>query len=741
MGKGIKGQTKIKKEVENTLITPSQLRMITTTNATIKNSDTMPLSFPIGYPFPEGKFLRDEGSYQKSFQIAVKTSYEGLVVDSPQQIDVDHNGIEASLEQLQSSQFFRPDVTQPFGLGTKCAKTYVTRCLLGERGTTYKYLGLRMFCHPWDGLMENDPNIQKALQSIQLLNQHLTMRTATHLADLNYNRTKRGGEKVKGRAGFDICLINRMENSVDLKPEPSTGEGRCPVSWHADSSLEHYSSIAVYHTLSHENTKSGKWSIGLRVALNAEGPHTSRRGTDIESSIVTDTPPIVVTLPSRSTYYLLDDFNHHHQHVVLAEGKVEGIRYSSTHRLLRDSHNVTYILERCKNVVRNFHKKGMKVWRSEQLLLTEIESEWIRQFFVQGQKHHTILWNAWSKPIQQLLKHWSQLEERTKQSIDYLRLAAECQCGMNDHDSSSPPDRKLREKRKKALGNLEELMSRGTENVEIYESLADLLKERARIRDLWGKREKDHAFTKMDPESRPLQVPLLFESSCCEAGHSPLAADADIIATDLEAFGRAFVSKDRNDIPKRQRCQKSAITLVDTHKKKYDWEGWTNLQFGLEMQQPWVDLLLDGKKLIETRAYNIPKSLIGKRIEILQTRKGEEGVSSLGNTIRVDSDLVKHVGWVVFDRVIRYIDRESFEADSLKHQVKLDTGYGWKEDTMLIYGWVVSDVGRHESSQQQTPFATAERRMRSLFELLPSNIRKRTVQSEQPKAKKKQRRF
>ena len=128
---------------------------------------------------------------------------------------------------------------------------------------------------------------------------------------------------------------------------------------------------------------------------------------------------------------------------------------------------------------------------------------------------------------------------------------------------------------------------------------------------------------------------------------------------------------------------------------------------------------LDGKKLIETRAYNIPKSLIGKRIEILQTRKGEEGVSSLGNTIRVDSDLVKHVGWVVFDRVIRYIDRESFEADSLKHQVKLDTGYGWKEDTMLIYGWVVSDVGRHESSRQQTPFATAERRMRSLFELLP----------------------
>lgn len=741
MRKGKKGLKKGKKKEETAAVTSSQLQLTTTQQSTIKNSDSIPLPFPIGYPFPEGKFLRDEGSHQESFQIALKTSYEGLIVDSPQQIDVNHSCIEASLEQLQSSQFFRPDVTQPFGLGTKCAKTYVTRCLLGERGTTYKYLGLRMFCHPWDGSQENDPNIQKALQSIQLLNHRLTKRTAKHLADLDKIRTKRGGEKVNGRAGFDICLINRMEYSADLKPEPSTGEGWCAVSWHADSSLEHYSSIAVYHTLSHENVESGKWSIGLRVALNAEGPQASRRGTGIETSIVTDTPPIVVTLPSRSTYYLLDDFNHHHQHVVLAEGEVEGIRYSSTHRLLRDSHNVTFILERCKNVIGNFHKKGMRVWRSEQLLLTEIESEWIRQFFVQGQKHHNILWNAWSEPIQQLLKYWSQLEERTKQSIDILQLAAECRCGMNDQDPSSRPDRKRREKRKKALGTLNELMSRGTENVEVYESLADLLKERARMRDLWAKREKDHTFTKMDLESRPLHVPLRFQSPCSEIGHSPLVADVDMIATDLASFGRAFASQDRDDIPKQHLCQKTTDNLADAYRKKYDWEGWTNLQFGLEMQQPWVDLLLDGKKSIETRAYNIPKSLIGKRIEILQSSKGDVGVSSLGNTIRVDSHVVKHVGWVVFDRVIRYINRELFEADSVKHQVKRDSGYGWKEETTLIYGWVVSDVGRRELCLQQSPFATAERRMRSLFELLPLSICKRTVQSVQPKAKKKQRRF
>ena len=51
---------------------------------------------------------------------------------------------------MEDEGLFRTDVTQPFSLGTKCAKTYVTRCLLGKDGTTYKYLGLRMFVHPWN---------------------------------------------------------------------------------------------------------------------------------------------------------------------------------------------------------------------------------------------------------------------------------------------------------------------------------------------------------------------------------------------------------------------------------------------------------------------------------------------------------------------------------------------------------------------------------------------------------------
>ena len=54
-----------------------------------------------------------------------------------------HNEAREAFDGLENGGIFRADVTQPFGLGTKCAVTYVTRTLAGEPGTTYKYLGLR----------------------------------------------------------------------------------------------------------------------------------------------------------------------------------------------------------------------------------------------------------------------------------------------------------------------------------------------------------------------------------------------------------------------------------------------------------------------------------------------------------------------------------------------------------------------------------------------------------------------
>ena len=358
-----------------------------------KSSASLPLAFPPGLSLPKNAFLCNEDPYKKSFQTAIDTCYEGFVVDLKVQ-NVTEAHVQNALLSLEQQGFFRTDVTQPFGLGTKCAKTYVTRCLLGDEGTTYKYLGLRMFSKPWN--LRDD----KAVETIHKLNQALTKRTEHHLSELASKRSQRG-EVTRGRAGFDICLINRMTHSPDLKEEPSLKQGKCAVSWHADSSLEHYSTIAVYQTIVNPDKDSessnSDWSVALRVAHHAEGPESSRRGTDIQSTLVTDAPILSVSLPSGSAYYLLDDFNHHHQHAVVSKGpndSTSNIRYSCTHRLLRESHNVHFILERCQKTCSMFHKKGSKLWRSEQLLLNEIESEWIRQFYIQGQQHYDLLWKV-----------------------------------------------------------------------------------------------------------------------------------------------------------------------------------------------------------------------------------------------------------------------------------------------------------------------------------------------------------
>lgn len=367
----------------------------TATASNTVTSQQYPLAFPSHLPRPSNDFLRDVEGFQDSYQTALKTSYEGFAVDEGVAGN-DETNIQQALQEMVDHQFFRTDVTQPFGLGTKCARTYVTRCVVGDKGTTYKYLGLRMFSHPWD----------ESPSTISQLRDKLAERTHHHLRRLDQTRQKRGAPLTRGRACFDICLINRMEVSEDLKTEPTLGNAKTCVSWHADSSLEHFSTIAVYQTIvPHQSSKNGlpsainfhDWYVALRVAHDSEGPASSRRGASIESSIITATPPIAVSLPSNSAYYLLDDFNHHHQHTVLTNSKDKlsaGVRYSCTYRLLRESHSVGYILERCRIACSNFHKKGIRVWKSEQLLLTELESEWLRQFYIQGSQHHDLLWKV-----------------------------------------------------------------------------------------------------------------------------------------------------------------------------------------------------------------------------------------------------------------------------------------------------------------------------------------------------------
>jgi len=139
---------------------------------------------------------------------------------------------------------------------------------------------------------------------------------------------------------------------------------------------------------------------------------------------------------------------------------------------------------------------------------------------------------CWKKPINILLDYWSKLEYRTKQIIDLLLLGAEARCGLYPlHNKAENPtseawktQKKLNEKRKKALASIEDMIQRG--NVHngntsqktsstiidlLYDTMIQSLNERSKMRQLWQDREADPIFQRLDHEYRPLSLPFVFE--------------------------------------------------------------------------------------------------------------------------------------------------------------------------------------------------------------------------------------
>jgi hypothetical protein len=347
---------------------------------------------------------------------------------------------------------------------------------------------------------------------------------------------------------------------------------------------------------------------------------------------------------------------------------------------------------------------------------------------------------AWKGPIQKLLRFWSQLEGRTHQTIELLKAAAEQRCGFDVTDtvSDSKPSkavRKARERRKKALTTLEDLLARSNTSEEkdvlhsFFEPLCELLEQRSVMREQWSKREHDHAFRELGLECRPMTVPLRFNEDnstkqADECGLSPMKgspAELKQIIEDLRDYGKAFQSKKLHDLPSTAttNVNSSKATEQMEHLKSLEWPGWSKNDFGLELQEPWAVAVIEGRKPIETRSYNLPPSLLGKRVVIIQSPAGKPGVSGMGNFIdlsRPNSTGARVIGWSIFDSVKKYTTKEDFEADEKDHLVTPDSGYGWKKGkTKLLYGWVVGQYGSFK--MEGTQFLSATRRMRSLFQL------------------------
>jgi len=428
------------------------------------------------------------------YEECLSTSYSGFrheTVSSALSCQFD-----TSLEGLDS--LYQYDVVQPGKF--RMTKTSVTRTLVGNPGSTYKYLGLRLFSHPWSDVDERgerqtlrdlgySEDIASALLTIGRINTELVDRTNTLL-----KRHVEPFQPVILPANFSLTLINKMEPSStkkDLKRETLLGGRKISVGWHRDSGLKDFSSICVYQTIKgQELSSSHDWGVALRTTDHG-GP----------------TPPLVVPLPSGSLYYMLDDFNHNHEHAVLAGSS--GSRYSSTHRVAREGQGTwqyirdkiaSYKLDRQVHVQsgvitfstsmplkrrRDVYKKYVRQMLSLQV---EIEFEWLRQWYVQGQLHNT-LHLYWQKPIQELCDAYCQLESSSNEVMAILEEASES-------SSTNEGDRRV-----------------GAGCVLVTEDLFDLMIEiyskREETYAIWQERYSDPIFKELPPNQRPRDCPVL----------------------------------------------------------------------------------------------------------------------------------------------------------------------------------------------------------------------------------------
>ena len=149
---------------------------------------------------------------------------------------------------------------------------------------TFILSGLRMFSYPWSEnenslQIEGGTHIENSFMKIGRLNKILSERTAVHL--------KNSKKAEVGSCNYNLTLINRCypinSSEVKMKFEPTFNNEKCTVSWHADSTLEHYSSIAVYHCTREKKTKSTE-KIAL-AKLKAAKIEKRRKSEEKKSAI------------------------------------------------------------------------------------------------------------------------------------------------------------------------------------------------------------------------------------------------------------------------------------------------------------------------------------------------------------------------------------------------------------------------------------------------------------------------
>jgi hypothetical protein len=105
---------------------------------------------------------------------------------------------------------------------------------------------------------------------------------------------------------------------------------------------------------------------------------------------------------------------------------------------------------------------------------------------------------------------------------------------------------------------------------------------------------------------------------------------------------------------------------------------------GLNVQEPWASLLINGEKSVETRSYALPKKYEGVELALIATPGKKRKFQS------------KIIGVITFSHSFQYLNIKDWIDDSNRHCIFPGSPYYWDANKQK-YGWVVSNIEKFNS--------------------------------------------
>jgi len=104
---------------------------------------------------------------------------------------------------------------------------------------------------------------------------------------------------------------------------------------------------------------------------------------------------------------------------------------------------------------------------------------------------------------------------------------------------------------------------------------------------------------------------------------------------------------------------------------------------GINIQTPFSTLLLEGRKIVETRLYPLPRHYVGKELYLIET-PGCKGKFK-----------ARIVGTIVFGESFEYQSKKQFFDDFDSHLVDQHSDFAWKDKSK--WGWPVLKVKKFKN--------------------------------------------